>query len=96
MNSVLWISIALLAIFMIAGILLTLLAWNRKKKGITLKTNYRTFFIMGLVMFPVGLIGMIISLLKDYPITIMLPFFIIGIVYLAIGWEKRETWKKSE
>ena len=95
MGSTSWIAIGLLAILVIIGILVIWLAWNRKRKGMIRETNYRVFFIIGIVMFPVGLIGMIISFTRDYSFFTMLPIFIIGIVYLAIGWDKREIWKKS-
>ena len=96
MGLILWITIGLLAILVIVGIFVTWLTWNRKRKGIIQETNYRAFFIMGIVMFPVGLIGMIISFIRDYSLFTMFPIFTIGIVYLAIGWGKRETWKKNE
>lgn len=96
MGSTSWIAIGLLAILVIVGILVIGLAWNRKRKGIIRETNYRTFFIMGIVIFPVGLIGMIISFLRDYSFVTMMPIFTVGIVYLAIGWGKRENWKKSK
>ena len=96
MGSTPWIAIGLLGILVIVGILVTWLTWNRKRKGITEETNYRTFFIMGIVMVPAGLVGMIISFIRDYSFVTMLPFFIIGIVYLALGWSKRETWKKRK
>ena len=95
MGSITWIAIGLLAILVIAGIIVTLLAWNRKRKGITQETNYRVFFITGLVMFPVGLIGMIISFIRDYSFVLVMPIFTVGIVYLAVGWSKKETWKKK-
>ncbi len=96
MGSTPWIAIGLLAILVIAGILVTWLAWNRKRKGMIQETNYRAFFTMGIFMVPVGLIVMITSIIRDYSLVPMMPIFIIGIVYLALGWSKRETWKKSE
>lgn len=95
MSSIPWIAIGFLAILVITGILVAWIAWQRKRNGIIQETNYRTFFIMGGVMFPVGLIGMIVSFFRDYSFFTMLPFLSIGIVYLAIGWGKRETWKKK-
>ncbi len=90
------ITVWILAILVIVGLLAIGLAWNSKRKGVVQETNYRTYFIMGLVMFPIGLIGMIISFFRDYSFFTMLPFFTIGIVYLALGWIKRSKWKKSE
>ncbi len=94
MGSISWIAIGLLAILVIVGVLVAWLTWNRKRKGIIQETNYHVFFIVGIVMFPVGLIGLIISFFRDYSYFTMMPIFIIGIVYLTIGWSKRETWKK--
>jgi hypothetical protein len=95
MVSTLWIAIGLIAILVIVGILFIWLDWNRKKKGMVGEVNYRTFFIMGIVMFPIGLIVMIISFFRDYSFVPMIPIFTVGIVYLAIGWGKRETWQKK-
>ena len=94
MGSILWIAIGVLSITVIVGIFVAWLVGNRKKKGIIQETNYRAFFIMGIFMVPVGLIVMIFSIIRDYSLVPMMPIFIIGIVYLALGWSKRETWKK--
>ncbi len=94
MGPIPWILIGVLAIMVIVGIFVAWLVWNRKRKGIIQETNYRAFFIMGIFMVLVSLITIIISIIRDYSLVPMMPIFIIGIVYLALGWSKRETWKK--
>ena len=69
----------------------------RKRKNTALKaeTNYRVFFIMGFIMAPAGLSWMVFSFLTELYITIGLPFFILGIVYLAIRLNNRDKWNKE-
>jgi hypothetical protein len=69
----------------------------RKRKQTTLKaeTNYRVFFIMGLIMAPAGLSWMVVSFFTELYITVGLPFFTLGIVYLTIGLNNRDKWNKK-
>ncbi|MFC1873532.1 hypothetical protein ACFLW3_01815 [Chloroflexota bacterium] len=96
MGLILWITIGILAITVIVGIFMVWLVWNRKKKGTIQEINYRTLFIMGVVTSLIGLIGLIFSFIRDYSLVPTMFILIIGIGYLARGWSKRETWKKSE
>lgn len=95
MDLILWIAVGVLAVSLIAGLFVIMAFWRRKKKDILQETNYRTFFITGIVMLPIGLLGMAFLFINDYSIVTAMPFFTIGLVYLAIGWSKRETWKNT-
>ena len=89
-----WIVIAIVAVLIVSGILVAWMAWKRKKEGKQDETNYRVFFIMGMFMTPIGLIGMIVSLFRDYSLFTPLPIFTIGIVYLVIGLTNKGKWKR--
>ncbi len=74
---------------------MVLALWKRKKTAYKAETNYRVFFIMGLIMAPAGLSWMVVSFFTELYITVGLPFFTLGLVYLAIGLNKRDKWNKK-
>ena len=69
--------------------------WKRKKTAQTTETNYRVFFILGVIFMPAGLSWMVVSLLTELTITIGLPFFILGVAYLAIGLDNLDRWNNK-
>lgn len=79
----------------IVAIAMVLALWTRKKTAHKAETNYRVFFIMGFIMAPAGLSWMVVSFLTELHVTIGLPFFILGIAYLAIGLNNRDKWNKK-
>ncbi len=89
-----WIVIAIVAVLIVLGILAAWMAWKGKKEGKQEEPNYRVFFIMGMFMTPVGIIGIAASFLADISFFIGFPFFSIGVVYIAIGLGNRNKWKK--
>ena len=95
MGSIPWILTAILVILIMIGLFSRLSTRNREKTGVTRETNYRMFFKMGLIMSLVGLAGIITSIILDYSFLTAMPVFSIGLVYLVIGWSKRDTWKKG-
>ncbi len=89
-----WIVIAIVAVLIVSGILVAWMALKRKKEGKQEEPNYRAFFIMGMFMTPVGIIGMTASFLTDISFFTGFPFFSIGVVYIAIGLGNQDKWKK--
>ncbi len=89
------ISLVILVLAVVVGISAVLMARKKRKEGKLEETNYRVFFIMGIVMTPIGLIGIIVSFFRDYSFFTLLPIFTIGIVYLVIGLANRDRWKKT-
>lgn len=96
MSEWLLISVAIVAVLVVVGILLTLVVWKKRKEVKLEETNYRAFFIMGIAFFPTGLVFMIISFLSDISFVIGLPLFSMGLIYLIIGLANRDKWKKNE
>ena len=89
------ISVSLL-IFSVIVAIFALVSFRKKGNAIhTAKTNYRAFFIMGIFMVIIGVVLNIVSLLLNYEYTLGFPFIIIGVVYIAIGLNNRDTWKKT-
>jgi len=63
MSGTLAVSIAIAAILVLVGLIALVMIWKRRKEGKPSEPNYRAFFIMGIVWFPVGLTSMIIYFL---------------------------------
>jgi len=95
MSGTLAVSIAIAAILVLVGLIALVMIWKRRKEGKPSEPNYRAFFIMGIVWFPVGLTSMIIYFLLDISFVVGMPLFAMGIVYMAIGWVNRDKWKKE-
>ena len=91
------VSIAILVFVasIIVAIAMVLALWTRKKTVHKAETNSRVFFIIGVIITPTGLTWMVISFLTELHVTIGLPVFILGIVYLTIGLNNRDKWNKQ-
>ena len=96
MSEWLLISGAIVAILIVVGILLTLVVWRKRKEGRLEEPNYRAFFIMGIAMFPAGIVFMLIYFLLDIPFVTGMPLLAMGLIYLIIGLANRDKWKKNE
>jgi len=84
------------AILIVLGILLTLVAWKKRKEGQLEEPNYRAFFVMGIVWVPAGTVFMFTSFLLDIPFVIGMPLFAVGLIYLIVGLANRDKWKKKK
>ena len=89
------ISVSLLILSVIVAIFALVSFRKRENANPTAKTNYRAFFIMGIFMVMIGVVLNIVLLLLNYSYTIGFPFLTIGVVYIAIGLNNRDTWKKN-
>jgi uncharacterized membrane protein YfcA len=87
------ISAAIAAILVVVGILVAFVAWRGRKAGKLAEPDYRAFFVMGIVLVPVGVVFMFVFLLSDLPFVIGMPLLAMGLVYLAIGLANRDKWK---
>ena len=90
MNEWILISIVIVAIFVLIGIVLTLVVYKKKKEGKIEETNYQIFFILGICLFPVGLVFLINGNIAFIGLVGM------GLIYLIIGLANRDKWKKKE
>lgn len=86
-------SIAIVAILVVLGIVAGVKVWNNRKEMKPAETNYRIVFVLGAILFLVGLAFMIVFFFTDIPLAIGIPPFIIGITYLATAWANRDKWK---
>jgi len=74
----LWIMIAIFVLLIIFGVI-ALIAVRKNKRP----TDYYSFFIMGMIWAPFGLI------MGNITFTVM------GLVFMGIGWGNRDKWKKN-
>ncbi|PIR97646.1 MAG: hypothetical protein COT91_00270 [Candidatus Doudnabacteria bacterium CG10_big_fil_rev_8_21_14_0_10_41_10] len=84
-NGMTWMMFVVLGVIILAGVVAAVLALKQKEKR---EPDYYTFFVMGLIWTPVGL------LLEN-----MYAFTVMGVVFLIVGlankdkWKNRRTWK---
>ncbi len=90
MNGWILISIALVAILVLIGVVLTLVFWKKKKEGTMKEPNYQAFFAIGIVWLPVGVVFML-----TVNTGLGIAFMGMSVVYLAIGLANRDKWKKK-
>ena len=91
--------VSVMSLLLLIGIVVTLLLVavlrKRKREGKAGETDYKAFFIMGVVFLPTGFAMMIVYFLADLPFEIGLPLFALGLVYLLIGLANRDKWRKK-
>ena len=81
-----WIIITVATLIVILGIVMAIVSY--KNKGKTKKgPDYYTFFIMGLIWLPIGIIQMI----SDGSSI----FLILGLVFVGVGLSHKKDWKKN-
>ncbi|MFC1741996.1 hypothetical protein ACFL3V_05665 [Nanoarchaeota archaeon] len=82
-----WPTIAIIVAIIVLGLLIATVYFYRGKK--LPPTDYYTFFIMGLIWLPVGIIG----LATDS--SGLEFFFIMGLAFLGIGLANKDKWKNN-
>ena len=91
--------VSVMSLLLLVGIVVTLLLVavlrKRKREGKAGETDYKAFFIMGVVFLPTGFAMMIVYFLAELPFEIGLPLFALGLVYLLIGLANRDKWRKK-
>lgn len=60
------------------------------------ESDYRLFFWLGIVLLVIGGICLIFAFTSDLTFLSTLPLFIIGVIYTALGWARRDTWQKHD
>ena len=77
-----WVLFSLLVLGIVTALLI-IYAYKMKKNKWKQQTDYKSFFILGICMIPLGIA-------LDMPV-----FFIIGLVYMAIGLTNKDKWDKK-
>jgi len=83
-----------LALVIIMGIVMVLVARKRVKEGLAVERSYRGLYIFGIIVVPVGIVLMAILFVFQIPFFIGLPLFVVGLTYLIIGLANRSKWEK--
>jgi hypothetical protein len=81
----------LVSVAVALGIFAILAVLVLKRKGWNKEVDYRSYFNMGIVWLPLGIIFYAIFKNPVGPL-----FFIIGLVYLAIGLKNKDKWGKPQ
>ena len=91
--------VSIMSLLLLIGIVVTLLLVavlrKRKREGKAGETDYKAFFIMGVVFLPTGFAMMLVYFFAELPFEIGLPLFALGLVYLLIGLANRDKWRKK-
>jgi uncharacterized membrane protein len=90
-----WLVVPILAVLIILGVVVLIVALRKSKEETAKATNFRVFYNMGIIFLPVGIIFMIFSLTSDFSFAIAIPFIGIGASYIAIGLANRDKWEKQ-
>jgi len=86
----------LLAIVITIGIILVIVIWKRPKTNRFKGTNFHTFYSMGLVFIPFGIVAMIVYSRLGMPFFFGVPFLAMGITYLLVGLLNRDKWNRDD
>ena len=88
-----------MSLLLILGILVTLflvlVLRKRKRSGKAGGTDYKAFFMLGVVFLPTGLAMMLVYFFTEIPFEVGLPLFALGLIYLVLGLVNRDKWEKS-
>lgn len=95
MEGLLLYTIILLVILVTIGIIFVIVIWKRKSADRFKGINFHTFYVMGIVLIPVGIASMIIYSRLDMPFFIGMPFLTMGITYLIVGLLNKDKWDRD-
>ena len=85
------ISIGIIVLLVLIGVVLSLVLFKKRKKGELGEPNYQTFFSIGVIWFPVGVVFMF-----TVNTSLGVTFMGLGIIYLVIGLVNRDKWMKKK
>ena len=91
MTIVLLVSIVL-ALVIVTGIVMFLLAKKRAKEGKQVKTSYRALYNFGKFIILLSIVIMVVFFVLQIPFYAGLPILILGVLYLIVGYTNREKW----
>ena len=83
-----WILVSIAVAVVILAILVVLIY---KRKGWKREVDYRSYFNMGIIWIPVGIIFYLV-----FKSVVGFWFLFMGLVYLAIGLKNRDKWGKPQ
>ncbi len=93
---ILIISIVVLVLALGVGIAAALMLRQKYRDGTLGETSYRSIFVAGLVLTPLGIVALVVYFLLQIPFYIGLPLLVVGLIYLALGLAHRDSWRKPE
>ncbi len=91
MSTIIYIMIGVLLLTILTLVGTIIYVKKKKKEGLKKEPDYRAFFYMGIIWFPVGIVFMI-----SMNSAIGVAFLGMGAAYLAIGLAHKDKWKKDQ
>ena len=88
--------VILLAILVTIGIILVIVIWKRPKTNRFKGTNFHTFYVMGLVFIPFGIVSMAVYSRLGMPFFFGIPFLAMGTTYIIIGLLNKDKWNNDD
>jgi len=88
------IALIILAIAVVTGIIALFIVRKRKREEKP-QADYRTFFILGVIWVPFGIVLVIVSFILQIPFYIGFPLFALGLIYLILGLKYRDKRKNN-
>ncbi|MFH1473373.1 MAG: hypothetical protein ABIE55_00610 [Candidatus Aenigmatarchaeota archaeon] len=79
-----------LIILVLVGIFAAVVGWKKRKEGKYEETNYKTFFVLGVSLAPLGIV---------FSAVIGPSFFgiaALGVIYMLIGIANKDKWYKPK
>jgi heme A synthase len=95
MDNLLTIVMILLVILLLLGIVVALVAWRKRRESSYEAVDYRTFFVMGIILLSVSAGFMIAFSRSEISFLPGLSMFALGLIYCIIGLTNRDKWNKS-
>jgi multisubunit Na+/H+ antiporter MnhF subunit len=88
-------TVILLVILVAIGIILIRVIRKRNNAERYIGINFHTFYVIGIILIPVGIASMIIYYRLGMPFFIGMPFLTMGITYLIVGLRNKDKWHKD-
>jgi uncharacterized membrane protein YfcA len=84
----------LLLVCIVAGLIVTFVAWRRRQAAGADQTDYRMLFVIGVGCLVGGGAMLLLLVAVDASLLIAWPLVIFGITYASLGWSKRARWQR--
>lgn len=91
-----WVAVIIGALIIAGAVVVGILIVRSRIRGTAGQINYKVIYRIGVMFTPLGIVIMIFSILLYgfEGITIGLPIFVMGVIYLLVGLLNADKWKK--
>ena len=93
MQGTLLFAMILLVVLATVGVVMVLVVWKRRNTEKIKETNFRNFYVMGIIFIPAGIGTMIVYSRMGLPFFIGVPLISMGLTYLIVGLKNKDKWR---